>query len=324
MREYEYRSPLAPYIEGLISQKRSMGFIYDSNAYGLKRFDDRCVENRIDDAVITKDMADDWAELTSKCSKSIKTRAISDLRQLSLYMNSLGIPSYIPVRFTEKDKHVPHLFTDEEIRAFFTAVDSYRSGSDSPAFNRMAIEYRILFRLIYCCGLRNNEACSLKLDDIDTEKGALQIIHSKGDKDRIVYLAEDMRILMEQYIQVLDSLAGPENEWLFPGRRIEKHVTKTSIDKVFGHFWEKTSFAETCDRKPTVHSLRHAFIEKRMSLWMEQGISLEQMIPYLSAYVGHRTHDDTFYYYHLTENAFSIIRKKDVTSSSVIPEVSHE
>ena len=324
MREYEYRSPLAPYIEGLISQKRSMGFIYDSNAYGLKRFDDRCIENGITDAVITKDMADDWAEANNRCSKSIKTRAISDLRQLSLYMNSLGIPSYIPVRFTEKDKHVPHLFTDEEIRAFFAEVDRYRSGINSPDFNRMAIEYRILFRLIYCCGLRNNEACSLKLDDIDTEKGALQIIHSKGDKDRIVYLAEDMRILMKQYIQVLDSLAGPENEWLFPGIHIEKHVPKTSIDKVFGHFWAKTPFAGSCDKRPTVHSLRHAFIEKRMRLWMEQGISLEKMIPYLSAYVGHRTHDDTFYYYHLTENAFSIIRKKDVTSSSVIPEASHE
>ena len=324
MREYEYRSPLAPYIEGLISQKRSMGFIYDYNAYVLKRFDDRCIENGITDAAITKDMADDWAEVNSKCSKSIKSRAVSDLRQLSLYMNSLGIPSYIPVRFSEKDKHVPHLFTDEEISAFFTEVDSYRSGTDSPAFNRMAIEYRILFRLIYCCGLRNNEACCLKLSEVDTEKGILQIIHSKGDKDRIVYLAEDLRIMVKQYIQVLVSLTGRDNEWLFPGRCIEKHVPKTSIDKVFGHFWAKTPFAGSCDKKPTVHSLRHAFIEKRMRLWMEQGVSLEKMIPYLSAYVGHRTHDDTFYYYHLTESAFSIIRKKDITSSSVIPEVSHE
>ncbi len=30
----------------------------------------------------------------------------------------------------------------------------------------MATEYKVLFRMIYCCGLRNNEACSLKTENV--------------------------------------------------------------------------------------------------------------------------------------------------------------
>ena len=29
-------------------------------------------------------------------------------------------------------------------------------------------EYKVLFRVIYCCGLRNNEACSLKIKNVDS------------------------------------------------------------------------------------------------------------------------------------------------------------
>ena len=39
-KNYIYQSVLAPYIQGLISEKRSHGFIYNIQAYQLKRFDD--------------------------------------------------------------------------------------------------------------------------------------------------------------------------------------------------------------------------------------------------------------------------------------------
>ena len=50
-------------------------------------------------------------------------------------------------------------------------------------FNRMAREYPVLFRLIYCCGLRNNEACSLKICDVDLENGLITLYRTKGNKD---------------------------------------------------------------------------------------------------------------------------------------------
>lgn len=82
--------------------------------------------------------------------------------------------------------------SDEDIREFFKQVDLY--GADAPvkAFERLATEYKVLFRLIYCCSLWNNEACTLRLADVDTDNGTLTIIHSKGNKDRVVHLADDV------------------------------------------------------------------------------------------------------------------------------------
>ena len=63
---------------------------------------------------------------------------------------------------------------------------------------------------------------------------------------------------------------------------------------------------------------------KRMNTWMKEEVSLKEMMPYLSRYLGHTSPDDTFYYYHQVDSAFRIIRDKDTTSSRVIPEVSYE
>ena len=39
-RNYSYISTLAPYIQDFISEKRSLGYIYNTQAYQLKRLDD--------------------------------------------------------------------------------------------------------------------------------------------------------------------------------------------------------------------------------------------------------------------------------------------
>ena len=79
----------------------------------------------------------------------------------------MGIPAYIPSILPRPEKVVPYLMTDEDIREFFEQVDANETIAHVPAFQRMASEYKVLFRLIYCCGLRNNEACSLKTENVD-------------------------------------------------------------------------------------------------------------------------------------------------------------
>ena len=50
-------------------------------------------------------------------------------------------------------------------------------------------------------------------------------------------------------------------------------------------------------------------------------IYMENMMPYLSRYLGHKTIDETHYYYHLAAAATDIIRNQDALSNKVIPEV---
>lgn len=94
----------------------------------------------------------------------------------------------------------------------------------------------------------------------------LRIIHSKVDKDRLVYLSADMADLISRYLIILKDRFQCDSRWLFPGKDPLKHLSNTSVDKKFNALWSRTSFAKTSDKKPTVHSLRHSFVVKRMNL----------------------------------------------------------
>ncbi|MGO5544466.1 tyrosine-type recombinase/integrase, partial [Blautia sp. HCP3S3_H10_1] len=157
------------------------------------------------------------------------------------------------------------------------------------------------------------------------EAGTLKIMQSKGHKDRLIYMSDDLAVLMKEYKTILNDHHGCVSEWVFPAREPGNCLCSVTINAAFRRAWNATPYAEGCDKTPTVHCLRHSFVVKRMNLWMEEGIALKEMLPFLSRYLGHQSTDDTFYYYHQVSEAFRIIRDRDKTSGFVIPEVTdHE
>ena len=59
----------------------------------------------------------------------------------------------------------------------------------------------------------------------------------------------------------------------------------------------------------------------KMNEWMEAGVDIAVMMPYLSRYLGHSSISNTQYYYHTIEQAFPVIRRNDAVAQRVIPEV---
>lgn len=321
---YHYMSVFANLLTDYITAKREAGFMYDNPAYWLYRFDQFCIAQKVSEAVVTKPLFDAWAVRSDKETKTTQNNRLQALRNFCVYLNTMGIIAYIPVILPKPEKVIPYLMHDEDIRAFFEQVDLYEAGAPAAAFQRLAGEYKVLFRMIYCCGLRNNEACSLKSESVDLKNGIITLYHSKGRKDRIVYLPDDLRRLCISYQKWLDLQLDAPSEWFFPGKYPEKHVPKTTVDRKFNEFWNNTLYAKNCDKKPTVHCLRHAFVIKRINLWMEADIPLHVMMPYLSSYLGHSGPMETYYYFHQVRDAFQTVRRKDKISMRVIPEVQYE
>ena len=82
-----------------------------------------------------------------------------------------------------------------------------------------------------------------------------------------------------------------------------------------------TQYAKTCEKDPTIHALRHTYVVFRMNNWIAQGVDTNVMLPYLSRQLGHKSPDETFYYYHQVRDSFRIIQEKDSLSATVLPEV---
>lgn len=323
LEEYIFTSCFLNDIQGLIEQKKQSGYIYDSAKYIFIQFDKFCVENHIDRAIITKELSDTWQSYHADEAKSRRASRMSVLRQLAQYMNSQGNECYIPSKFSAKSYRVPYVMNEREIKELFTVADDYAPKVNADRFNILAEEYKVLFRFIYCCGLRVSEARKLKLEDIDFERKTALILRSKEDKDRLIYIADDVCKMCLDMLDLLHDKYHFYSEYLFPSSDPNTPLQVASINKKFREFWKKTSGASD-SKYPTVHSLRYSFVITRMNLWMEKGENLTAMMPYLSKYLGHESVENTYYYYHQIESTFKIVRQKDQLSDRIIPEVSNE
>lgn len=101
-----FESCFAPYIQSLIAKKRQAGFQYYAAAYQLKQFDRFCIEKKVINPCITKDISDQWGLLRDREAPATQAGRVSVVRQLSLYMQASGIESYIPRNFAHKTKPV--------------------------------------------------------------------------------------------------------------------------------------------------------------------------------------------------------------------------
>ena len=313
----ELESAFAPFIRDFIDQKKSDGYDYSAEEEILARFDRFITRAFPGETVLSRDIFLAWSEKRESEGANFRARRVTAVRQLALYMDSLGIDAYISHdRFSTEKPHA-RVLTQEELSAFFAEVDKGRGYGSSLMFD---IEYQVLFRLCYCCGLRLNEACSLKWGNVDADAGTIMIVDSKNRKDRIVYMADDMAALMRRYRERIKDFS-PEDAWVFPGGKPGAHVLKTSICKIFRQIWSRTPYAGKATKRPTTHSLRHGFVVDRMNAWMLEGVDLATKAPYLSMYLGHESMEETFYYYHQANKAYQIIKEKDFVSGTIIPEV---
>ena len=89
--------------------------------------------------------------------KSYLAARISTLRQLSLYMQSYGIQCFVPKKFSCKSGYIAYVMNPEEIKALFRAFDAAIPSEKGRISKHLAMEDSILFRVIFCCGLRVSE-----------------------------------------------------------------------------------------------------------------------------------------------------------------------
>ena len=318
VKDYTFSSAFAPYIEGLIRQKRADGFSYTVGEYHLIKFDEFCAAHYPDTKTVDHGLAAAWAEIRPTEGRSYRNRRVEQLRQLCLYMRSLGLETYVPRTMGREPKPVLYIPSRAEVAAFFAELDSWQCRNSRG--KRTVDEYKVLFRLYYCCGLRLSEARLLKKENVDFAKGILTILRSKGPKDRLVYLPPDGAQMLEEYNREMKK-RFPQSPWLFPGQDPNRPLSEPAIQHRFKDCWRRLAFAGSTDKEPTPHCLRHAFVVERMNGWMAHGIDLQAMLPYLSSYLGHQTPAETFYYYHLVDRAFAVVREKDTVSGRVIPEM---
>lgn len=317
-RNYSYASSLSPYIEGLINEKRSAGYAYGAASDVLKALDTFCIENGFSCGTVTKELSDAWSVQKETEGLSARNIRVSILRQVSKYILSLGLHAYLPQAGQSTESPEAHVFTECERAAFFESLDAI-IPPNGPGGTRILNECRVLFRLYYCCGMRRSEPLGLTWDCFDPEAGTIRILHSKGDKDRLVWITGDIAGMLLEYRNYIRKEV-PNTDWMFPGMKAGKPVNAATVRSYFLKAWGRTPYAGNSN-PPTIKSFRHTFVVERLNIWMSEGADIMEKLPYLSCFLGHSSMRESLYYYHQVEESRRIIRSKDKTSKKVIPEV---
>jgi site-specific recombinase XerD len=64
----------------------------------------------------------------------------------------------------------------------------------------VGIRNRAIVEVLYACGMRTSELCSLRVGDVDLREQTATIVHGKGDKARIVPIGQYASHFVEQYL----------------------------------------------------------------------------------------------------------------------------
>ena len=208
----------------------------------------------------------------------------------------------IPISMTSKGpRYVPHIFNEAEIKAFFHGADSFRPHEKAPARH---LVIPVFYRLLYCCGLRPAEARLLKKENVDLVRGAVYVVESKGHKDRVVAVADD---LLPDY----EKLFHPDFRNL-PGQRLlffrdtmgRGRIRSVGQKKCFGDasVWPELLRLRDLNLGFTISDI--LFATECICRWMREGRDIDAMLPFLSAYMGHARYEDTLYYVHMVPDFY--------------------
>jgi integrase len=317
-----YHSRFKKHIIGLIEQKRALGHDYSAAEYSLKRFDTFCIDFFPSESILTKSIVLKWAEAIGDEKPQSRDGRVTPVRDLARYMNGTGIDAYVvPTRlFPKKIRYIPHIFTPVELTAIFSVLDRIQpSGSRYPIRHLVA---PVIFRMIYCCGLRPKEGREILRRNVDLKTGKIVIQEAKNHKDRTIVLSTDMLKLSQQYDNKVEAVF-PDRRYFFPN----------SDGNPYSYFWTQGIFRRCLDdtklsfigNRPRVYDLRHTFATNAIFRWMKEGKDVNARLPYLSTYLGHEHFSYTAYYIHLVPQYFSQISEMYLSKHShLIPEIEDE
>jgi integrase len=315
----EYLSAFAPYIIGIIEQKRALGYKYGCEPSILRRFDRFCCERHLTTSSLTQEIIADWAAPLPGEHPSTLQGRLSPVRELAKYMARLGLEVYTMPKglMPRVPRYMPHIYSNDELKRIFLQTDKCCFCSEVPYRHLVMPAF---FRLLYCTGMRLTETRLLKVADVDLVSGVITVTNAKQDKHRQLPLSQEMLVRLVRYHENVHILSKPE-DWFFPGFA-GKPMTMGNVEKNLRKFLWKARISHGGRGKgPRVHDFRHTFAVHCLRRWVFEGKNVNACLPVLQAYLGHVQLSDTAYYLHLTADLFPDIAKKVETAFDfIVPE----
>ncbi|MGA3213268.1 MAG: tyrosine-type recombinase/integrase [Terriglobales bacterium] len=184
-------------------------------------------------------------------SKTSVARSLAAVRSLYRWLAREGVVEQNPaalVATPRLPKRLPRVPTVEEMNAVIDA--------GMPECAAFPERDRVIFELLYGCGLRNSELTGVNVDDIRWSEGAL-LARGKGRKERYVPFGESARTALHIYLPKRQSVMGNSKKST-PALLVSLRGSRLTSRSV-GRIVKQVAVARGLAPDVHPHTLRHAF-----------------------------------------------------------------
>lgn len=300
MSDAVFKSGFAKDIKDYVDFKCSLGYSSSTYVNAMRRFDAFLCNCYPQSTVISEEIVNRWFEKKPSENTNGHIRRMITLKGFLSFLKTRNPDTYtIPDGIIGQYKpFLPYLYRDDELDSFFLSADTLPVH---PIAKNREIICPVIFRMLYCCGLRPQEPLRLKCCDVNLTDGTLYIADSKVHKDRVVAMSEDLRNLCVKYNDVMEQRIP--NRIYFFQRPDGRQYDALWLQRTF-HLCLKNSDLVFTRKPPRVYDWRHNFATRIIQIWLREGLDIAVMLPRLSTYMGHTSLEDTAYYIHLVPEHF--------------------
>lgn len=190
----------------------------------------------------SSDISDYIISVSDYLSKRSQARLLSSLNSFFDYLVSEGERKDNPssaVDSPKLGKYLPVVLSVEEVRAILKAAPNERD--------------RAILEVLYGCGLRVSEVCSLKISEVYLKDMFVKVM-GKGSKERLVPMAPSTASAIMDYLSVRpESDAGCEDVLFL--NRFGRALSRVSVFKMV----KSVALVAGVDKNLSPHTFRHSF-----------------------------------------------------------------
>ena len=262
---------------------------------------------------------------------------VSTLRTFFKFLTGYGFHPFMPPYYKENNDYIAYEFSDNEIDRIISCADNYvlcpnPQSIDKPHPNRkyVYIQYELpmILRILLGCGLRLEEASTLKLKDINFTTDTLTIRKTKSNEYRIVPMDSSLSKILAKYCNSM-KLGVNSEAYIFPGINFRNPIPSYCFRNHFNRLLKETEIVlphrKKYERGPCIHCFRHSFAHRSFKKGTQGGWNVNDQIPWLSVYLGHKNLQETSRYLKFNSEMFiKEIKLFENSSASLYPEVNFD
>ena len=199
-------------------------------------------------AVCSDQVASYLAARADKVSKRSQARQLSALRSFFDWLILEGERTDNPcdaVDMPKLGKYLPAVLSVEEVTRIIEGVDTR---------NWNGVRDRAILEILYGCGLRVSEVCTLLISNVYTSEGFLRII-GKGNKERLVPMGGAAVDTFLEWLAIRPEAAAPAYDDYAFLNRFGKPLSRVSVFNMV----KAAALSAGVDKEISPHTFRHSF-----------------------------------------------------------------